>query len=216
MITIGIDPGKSGGIAVLRNGSHVVELIPMPHDTPTTRVGDYNLPALRDIFGRYGNPSRYETALSHATLARQRLDDPPEDVDYQEELRRLVRLVKCADDIIVSRATRVMLEKQAPMRGQGKSDGVKAAFYTGEGWGTLKTILFCCGLGYETVAAGSWQRKFGLTGLKLEGPDKKRAHIAEAKRQFPEVADQLTVSKDGLADALLIAKYAWLDAMVAS
>ena len=53
-----------------------------------------------------------------------------------------------------------------------------------------------------------WKKHFGLVfGKELTKTQKKHKSIELAKELFPSVADQLMASKDGRAEALLIAKY---------
>lgn len=53
-----------------------------------------------------------------------------------------------------------------------------------------------------------WKKHFGLTGTKdMTKTEKKHMSIDLAKKLFPSVADELTASKDGRAEALLLAKY---------
>lgn len=53
-----------------------------------------------------------------------------------------------------------------------------------------------------------WKKHYGLiTNSTLTKTEKKHLSIDLAKRLFPSVADKLTQSKDGLAEALLIAHY---------
>ena len=53
-----------------------------------------------------------------------------------------------------------------------------------------------------------WKKHFGLIFPKdMSKTDKKHKSIELAKELFPAVADQLTASKDGRAEALLIARY---------
>lgn len=53
-----------------------------------------------------------------------------------------------------------------------------------------------------------WKKHFGLIGNKqITKTEKKHLSIELAKNLFPAVADSLTASKDGRAEALLIAKY---------
>ena len=57
------------------------------------------------------------------------------------------------------------------------------------------------------VAPTAWQKTFGLVGPYPKGNARKLAHIARARELFPELRDRLIVSKDGRADALLIAEH---------
>lgn len=52
-----------------------------------------------------------------------------------------------------------------------------------------------------------WKKYFGLISKGLTKTEKKKMSIELAKKLFPSVADQLTASKDGRAEALLLAKY---------
>ena len=52
-----------------------------------------------------------------------------------------------------------------------------------------------------------WKKHFGLISKGLTKTEKKKMSIELAKKLFPSVADQLTASKDGRAEALLLAKY---------
>lgn len=54
-----------------------------------------------------------------------------------------------------------------------------------------------------------WKKYFGLITRGLTKTEKKHLSIDLAKRLFPSVADQLTLSKDGRAEALLLARYCY-------
>lgn len=60
---------------------------------------------------------------------------------------------------------------------------------------------------YFKVSPLTWKKHFGLTTKGLTKTERKHLSIDLAKRFFPSVADKLTASKDGRAEALLIAKY---------
>lgn len=61
---------------------------------------------------------------------------------------------------------------------------------------------------FQKVPPQTWKKYFNLTGSKGETKtEKKHRSIELAKKLFPSVADQLTASKDGRAEALLIAEY---------
>lgn len=66
----------------------------------------------------------------------------------------------------------------------------------------------CCTAGFLKVKPQVWKRHFGLIFDKsMSKTEKKHKSIELAKKLFPAVADQLTASKDGRAEALLIALY---------
>lgn len=67
-----------------------------------------------------------------------------------------------------------------------------------------------CMLGYiyNTVKPQVWKKHFGLiTPSSMTKTEKKHLSIAKAKELFPDFAEHLTASKDGRAEALLIALY---------
>lgn len=62
--------------------------------------------------------------------------------------------------------------------------------------------------GFIKVKPQVWKKHFGLIFPKtMTKTEKKHKSIELAKELFPSVADQLTASKDGRAEALLIARY---------
>lgn len=60
---------------------------------------------------------------------------------------------------------------------------------------------------YLKVKPQIWKKHFGLITKGLTKTERKHLSIDIAKKLFPAVADQLTASKDGRAEALLIARY---------
>lgn len=70
--------------------------------------------------------------------------------------------------------------------------------------------LIGCMIGeeYDTVKPQIWKKHFNLiTPSSMTKTEKKHLSIAKAKELFPDVAEYLTASKDGRAEALLIALY---------
>lgn len=61
--------------------------------------------------------------------------------------------------------------------------------------------------GFLKVAPQTWKKHFGLLSKGLTKTQRKHLSIDLAKELYPSVADQLTASKDGRAEALLIARY---------
>lgn len=61
--------------------------------------------------------------------------------------------------------------------------------------------------GFIKVKPQVWKKHFGLITKGLTKTERKHLSIDLAKKLFPAVADQLTASKDGRAEALLIARY---------
>lgn len=60
---------------------------------------------------------------------------------------------------------------------------------------------------FYKVKPQTWKKHFGLITTGLTKTEKKHLSIDLAKELFPSVADKLTASKDGRAEALLLAKY---------
>lgn len=75
------------------------------------------------------------------------------------------------------------------------------AFTFGKTVGITETIVFLSGIKHELIKPQKWETMFSLIGKD------KLAAIDIAKRLFPSVQDKLLKSKDGRADALLIAEY---------
>jgi len=61
--------------------------------------------------------------------------------------------------------------------------------------------------GYMKVSPVTWKKHFGLTSKGLSKTERKHLSIDLAKKLYPAVAEQLTASRDGWAEALLIARY---------
>lgn len=64
-----------------------------------------------------------------------------------------------------------------------------------------------CTAGFQKVAPQTWKKHFGLISKGLTKTQRKHMSIALAKEYYPQVEDELTASKDGRAEALLIARY---------
>ena len=60
---------------------------------------------------------------------------------------------------------------------------------------------------YLKVKPQTWKKYFGLISKGLTKTQRKHLSIELAKELFPSVALQLTASKDGRAEAMLIAEY---------
>lgn len=60
---------------------------------------------------------------------------------------------------------------------------------------------------FNKVKPQIWKKHFGLITRGLTKTQRKHLSIDLAKKLYPSVAEQLTASKDGRAEALLIARY---------
>lgn len=91
----------------------------------------------------------------------------------------------------------VYVEQVSAMKGQG----VTSMFNFGMGYGMWLGVLAALAIPYTLVTPQRWKKAM-MAGMGTE----KDASIVQAKRLFPQVADQLARKKDhGRADALLIA-----------
>jgi len=76
------------------------------------------------------------------------------------------------------------------------------AFTFGKTLGSTYTSLELSGIKHERIAPQKWKKFFSL--IKQD----KTVSISTAKRLFPSVTDKLLKTKDGRAEALLLAEYA--------
>lgn len=77
--------------------------------------------------------------------------------------------------------------------------GVSSAFNYGVVFGSLLTALAAQGIGYELVQAAKWKREMGLSSDKRESVDL----VRQLYPTFP-----VKRSEDGIAEAILIARWA--------
>lgn len=75
------------------------------------------------------------------------------------------------------------------------------AFTFGKTVGATETVLQVLGVPHQLVRPQEWKKNYSLINAD------KTASITLAKRLFPAVQDKLLKSKDGRAEALLIAEY---------
>lgn len=61
--------------------------------------------------------------------------------------------------------------------------------------------------GFMKVSPTVWKKHFNLISKGLSKTERKHLSIELVKKLYPSVADQITASKDGRAEALLIARY---------
>jgi len=92
--------------------------------------------------------------------------------------------------------SRCVIEKSQAMPGQG----VVSMFNYGKGYGIYLGILECLDIKYNQVPPQTWKRRYNLS-------KDKQLSIDLAKKLFPECAKKLLKSKDGRAEALLLAQY---------
>lgn len=147
---IGVDPGKSGGIAIIRKDGSV-------------------------------------------SVA------PFDEYEYRT-------LISCLDG--TESDTVVCVESVHAFSGQG----VNACFNFGQNFGWIQGLLFAYGLETILVSPMRWKKHFDLVFSKdTDKKVKKQASIAKARELFPDISLRKTArcktDDDGIAEALLIAKY---------
>lgn len=90
----------------------------------------------------------------------------------------------------------------------GQSCKANTTFMKLAGYAELVTYLFAKDVEhYMPVKPQIWKKHFGLISHGLTKTERKHLSIEKAKELYPQVADRLTPSKDGRAEALLIARY---------
>ncbi len=203
IITIGIDPGKTGAVAVVGNGRELLSL------EKTPMIGsNYNVNLMSNLVGPWGAPPSgdWSDALCDALLAADVADEVAEHDRYVEAVytlvaRRAAETKRCCQLAII--------ERQAAF----KVEGPTAILTTGRGWGIWLGLLTANRVPYEEVSSAAWQRSMGVYGVgkgkdgKKDDKKKKAAHVAAASRLFPGL--NLLASQHGKADALLMAVYAY-------
>jgi len=124
-------------------------------------------------------------------------------VDINEQPANLMDSIK---NISHSHELKIMLEKVGPMQ----LGGLTSAWNFGCNVCTIRTVLACTRLGYDTVPPKTWQKEVGVV-IPPKTPPAKKKKITEAVaiRLFPNA--EIYGSKggliDGRSDALMIAHY---------
>ena len=99
---------------------------------------------------------------------------------------------------------KVAVEQVHPLPGQS----CIASFTYGENFLLAKLIGLCFSKDLIMVSPQRWKNFYGLKRSKEETKTEyKRKSIEKAKELFPQAADLLKASKDGRAEALLIANW---------
>ena len=90
-----------------------------------------------------------------------------------------------------------LIEKAQAMPGQG----VTSMFNYGEGYGLYKGIFTGLGIPFQEIRPAKWKKEFSLSKDKA-------LSIQTAKQLYPKQSGELLKTKDGRAEALLLAEYA--------
>lgn len=100
-------------------------------------------------------------------------------------------------------AVHCYLEQAQSMPGQG----VATSFKIGVGYGIWQAVLTSLGIPWTKVPPSVWKRVMQITAPGKTPTERKHIAVARAQQLFPQLAGSLLVSKDGRAEALLIARY---------
>ena len=88
------------------------------------------------------------------------------------------------------------------------NDGKASAFQFGEGFGIVRACLACHGIPYHLITPPQWKKFYGIKNDKtLTAKANKLKSVGHAKQLFPSLTSDLVDSKDGRAEALLLANY---------
>ena len=183
-VIIGIDPGKSGAIAVKFSSGESAVVYDIPTLTVISGKGknlkksvDYDIQALDKLIRCY---SRYD--LSAPCYA------------------------------VVERAEAVTYGATAARGSYHNS--AQTNFSKGRGYGIIEALLQINGVPIiASPRPGDWKRGLGLTDPGKAYADKKEASRLMALDLYPELADKLSRKKDnGRAEALLLIE--WLELQV--
>lgn len=99
---------------------------------------------------------------------------------------------------------RVAIESVHPLPGQSCT----ATFTYGQNFMLAKLIGLCYNSKPVMVSPQKWKNHYGLKRIKGESKtDYKKRSVDKARELFPDMACVLPYSKDGRAEALLIAKW---------
>lgn len=184
-VFVGVDPGATGGIAMLCGADHVVVDIPVFKEARTRRV---------PVKKKDRTPGGPKSKVVHGATSKFAHGDI---VALFKLLRPVKDRVRCLVEV-----AKPMVSKNAGAKKKGGkgSDNVRTAYLVGVGYGMWPLFLLGRGFGVEEEDPGVWKKEF-----KLNGKPKEASRLAAA-RLWPRAA--LDRKKDhGRAEALLIAEY---------
>ena len=121
------------------------------------------------------------------------------DEPYAQKMPATERDIYDAIHGLAVQADRAVIEAVHSMPKQG----VASSFKFGRSYGFLRACLIACGITWEAVAPGKWQKAMGLIVPKGTSiTDKKNLNKSRAQELFPSL--RITHS---IADALLLAEW---------
>lgn len=180
-VFLGIDPGKSGGAAVLSLEGEVLDLMSFKDATPQD-IFDFMDSSTRSVMDDWSTMALLEKV--NAGVWGQP-DKAPREIECPEchERSTVLRCPSCD--------ARLVLPNEKPRM------GVTSAFTFGQGYGMLEGFLVALGIPYDLVAPGTWQKALGCLSRGDKNVTKKKA-----QQLFP--GQKVT---HYTADALLIAEH---------
>lgn len=93
----------------------------------------------------------------------------------------------------------------------GQSCAANTTFMKLAGYAEFLGWMMQYGARYEKVKPQVWKKYYGLIfGKDVKKSDKKKASVMLARKLFPDKADFFKLSKDGRAEAALIARYLYV------
>lgn len=190
MICVGIDPGITGGIAVIKNGKVV-----LIRDMPVQNKG---------------NPVRKRSKKTGMMVTRQKKEvDPIEVYNILDEAIYEFKEWHSLDEklyIYIEQVSAGVFGKNPD--GSDRTQGVTSAFSLGDSYGVVRAIASCVRVNdsvhIRTVRPVEWKKFRGLIG-----EDKDKARLL-AINLYHEYAHELKRKKDiGRGDAVMIADYGY-------
>ena len=208
MITCGIDPGKQGAIAFISEGVRPLHIVLLKDLVGKNKKYDEAL--IWNAFLPFApQRSRLEgfTAQARALCERaiRATEDDGDDDEFWAAREGMAALLSLDRSMSTETVHHTVLEEQRAM----PTDGKAGIFTVGMGYGILRATLRGQNIPFQVLTPARWQKLLGLANIPK---DKRKArHIQMAQDLFPGV-EQLERRNplDGVADALLMARAAWI------
>lgn len=182
MKIIGIDNGFTGAIAFIADGNNIII-----NDMPVITVG--KKPATKS---KPKNENTQQGLLEPDAVQAKKRSRPK--VRHYLDLRAIKQMLSVEGD------KHVFIEKSQPMSKGGKPQGVTATASYMKAYGQLEGLLVGMNIPYTEVTPQAWKKEM-MAGMGKE----KRNAVIRARQLFPTT--EFLISKDGRADAVLIAEY---------
>ena len=210
IITIGIDPGKTGALAVVLNGRTLVQL----HRTTTMGVGraaSYDHCTMNSAVAPFAPipPHQWEEDIDAQLVRLEQGNAMKDEALFYEAVAQLKVLYNRRQSTIKDACALAILETQMARHGEGPSH----ILTNGKGWGIWIGLLAANGVPFESVKPRAWQTAMGVFATNAKGTspekaarDKKARHCSAALKLFPGA---MIGTHHGSADAVLMAVYGY-------